>query len=266
MHLTRIPKIVVARAISHLRRGQRPATLVALGAVTVLALGGCGAGAPATSSRSSTSTAAPATGTLRVHQQSVSTVSFSRVLNGLRCGRHRERVRIAARSVRVRRHGRWVRRRRAAQTRTVRKVFCRLRYVQRRVRVQGRWANERLPMLPHTVRTSRKRVAFGVRARINGWLGTSQGLAFGGQRVRILTAPNNGRNEFRQVGTVITGPDGRWSARLPAGPSRMVEAVFDGAAAVGPSTGRAKLLVAPRRHPRPVTHPTGKSARDGRRQ
>lgn len=104
-------------------------------------------------------------------------------------------------------------------------------------------------------------VAFGARARINGWLGTPQGLAFDGQTVRILTALNNGRNEFRQVGTAITGPDGRWSARLPAGPSRMVEAVFYGSAAVGPSTGRAKLLVAARRTPRTVTHVHAKQAR-----
>jgi hypothetical protein len=231
----------------------------------VFALGGCGESTSTTRSQSSTSTSPPATGTLRIHQPSVISVSFSRVLNGLRCARRRERLRIAARSVRVRRHDRWVRRRRAAHTRTVRKVLCHLRYVQRRVRIRGRWVNERLPLLPRTLRTSSAHVAFGARPRINGWLGTSQGLAFDGQTVRVLTALNNGRNEFRQVGTAITGPDGRWSAQLPAGPSRMVEAVFDGVAAVGPSTGRAKLLVAARRTPRPVTHPTRDSVRDRRR-
>jgi hypothetical protein len=44
----------------------------------------------------------------------------------------------------------------------------------------------------------------------------------------VLTAPDNGSDRFTQAATVRTASNGTWTARLRAGPSRLVEAVYDG--------------------------------------
>jgi hypothetical protein len=50
--------------------------------------------------------------------------------------------------------------------------------------------------------------------------------------VDVLTAPDNGRGNFRLAAVATTAADGGWSARLAAGPSRLVTAVYPG----GPTT------------------------------
>jgi hypothetical protein len=77
-----------------------------------------------------------------------------------------------------------------------------------------------------------------------GWLGTATGNALGGQPVRILTAPDNGSGAFTQATVATASVDGSWSVRLPAGPSRLVEAVYDGASTVEPtSSGQIQVIV-----------------------
>ncbi len=189
-------------------------------------------------------TSRPATWTLRVRRPSVSALSFHRVVGGLRCHRSRARIRVAARWVRAHRGRRTVRVKRAAHVRVVRVVRCRPRMVRRRVRVRGRWRARRVAVLPHTAHVS-KRVRYGAGTTVSGWLGTSRGTALGGQRVRILTAPDNGLRRFRRARVVRTGPDGRWRARLRAGPSRLVRAVYDGASTVEPASSGAVRIVVP---------------------
>ncbi len=83
-------------------------------------------------------------------------------------------------------------------------------------------------------RTGRPRptehVRHGHATTVSGWLGLTDGTALAGQPVQILTAPNNGLGQFAVAATATTAPDGTWTADLPAGPSRIVEASYGGAA------------------------------------
>jgi hypothetical protein len=59
-----------------------------------------------------------------------------------------------------------------------------------------------------------------------------------------MTAPDNGRNVFTQAATTTTAPDGSWSAKLPRGPSRLVQAIYDGTNTVEPSSsGQIRVIV-----------------------
>jgi hypothetical protein len=182
---------------------------------------------------------APASWRLSIRQPSISSISFSRVVNALRCSRTRARVRVPAHWVTVTVGGRRVRIELPAQTRTLALVRCHPRYVTRRVRIGGHWRTVRVPLLPHTVHASTKHVPYGGSTTVSGWLGTYQGVALGHQAVRIRTAPDNGQHVFRQVAVATTAANGSWTARLPPGPSRIVDAVYDGSQTVEPSSGQA---------------------------
>jgi len=170
-------------------------------------------------------TAAPASRSLKIGQPTALGISFSKLV-GLRCGRVREKVRT---------HGR---------TKLVRVVRCHPRTVRRRVvvsvtiRRHGRLVRVkrrrfvRVVVPPHAVSKTAKRVAFGHFTTVNGWLGTADGNALVGQSVRVLSAPDNGMGHFSQAAVVTTSANGSWRATLPAGPSRLVEAIYDG----GPTT------------------------------
>ncbi len=99
---------------------------------------------------------------------------------------------------------------------------------------------------PRTVlrRQSSITVRHGHAATLDGWLGTYTGTALGGQTVQILAAADNGERSFRPITTAVTGANGSWSARLPAGPSRLVEAVYAGGPSVqGSVSGLAREIV-----------------------
>ena len=85
-------------------------------------------------------------------------------------------------------------------------------------------------------------VAFGRPVRLHGLLMSSTGLPIAGQPVAILTAPDNGSNAFTQAAAVTTGPDGSWTATLPAGPSRIIEATYPGSPTILPATGSATVI------------------------
>jgi hypothetical protein len=92
-------------------------------------------------------------------------------------------------------------------------------------------------------RTSRA-VAFGRGTTVNGYLGTSAGIAIGGHAVSVLTAPDNGGGQFTQAAVVTTAADGTWTATLPPGPSRIVEAVYGGDPTTeGGSSGQVRVIV-----------------------
>ena len=102
----------------------------------------------------------------------------------------------------------------------------------------------RVVVPPHMVAKPSRRVRFGRTTTVNGWLGTSTGTALGGQVVDVLAAPANGSNAFAQVAAVTTAADGTWTAPLPAGPSRIVEAVYDGApTTASSSSGQVRVVV-----------------------
>jgi hypothetical protein len=209
----------------------------------------CSAANNARNAAGSPAWSAPASWNLSIRQPTTAALSFgSRILDALQCRRARERVEVPARWVKVRRHGRRVKVKRRGHTKVVRVVRCHPRVVRVRVRVKinGRWHRrwERRVRLPHTVQLSTWRARHGHRAKVVGWLGTTGGIALGGQTVRILTAPDNGLNAFRQAAVATTGSDGVWRATLRPGPSRLVEALYGGASTVEPATsGQVRLIV-----------------------
>jgi hypothetical protein len=77
---------------------------------------------------------------------------------------------------------------------------------------------------------------------LHGVLTSSAGLPIPSQPVAILTAPDNGSNAFTQAATVTTGPDGSWTATLPPGPSRIVQASYPGSPTILPATGSATVI------------------------
>jgi hypothetical protein len=205
----------------------------------------CYAGNNARDALGQVATSSPTTWTLSIRDPSVSTVAFAKVVDALRCKSRRESVRIPARWVTGRSNGRPVRVRIPAQTRTVKVIQCHPRIVRRRIRVDGHWYVERIVVLPHTVRRSSRRVRFGGSTTVSGWLGTAQGNALGGQTVQILAADDDGLGRFSPVGVATTAADGSWTASLPAGPSRILEAVYPGSATVEPSTSPLAHVIVP---------------------
>ena len=182
---------------------------------------------------------------MTIREPSVSTVSFARVVNALRCTKHRDRVRVPARWVTVTFHGHKQRIRVPAETRTVTVVHCHARIVRRRVLVHGHWRVKRVVLLPHTVRVSTKTVRLGARTTISGWLGTDHGNAIAGQRVLIQTAPDTGGDAYKTAAVATTAPDGSWSATVRAGPSRVVRALYGGTPTLEPSTSTTAHIVVP---------------------
>jgi hypothetical protein len=77
---------------------------------------------------------------------------------------------------------------------------------------------------------------------LHGVLMSSAGLPLAGQPVAVLTAPDNGSNAFAQAAAVTTGPDGSWTATLPPGPSRIIEASYPGSPTILPATGSATVI------------------------
>jgi hypothetical protein len=165
-------------------------------------------------------------------------------------------VTIPGHWITVRRHGKRVK----VKTRTRRKLErvqrCHPRTVRRRTVVFVRARRHghlvtlkrvkyvRVVVPPHLVGKRAQAVPFGHGTTVNGWLGTSSGTALAGQVVHVLTAPNNGSNAFTEAATVTTTATGGWTAQLPPGPSRVVEAVFDGSPTTeSSSSGQVRVVV-----------------------
>jgi hypothetical protein len=183
--------------------------------------------------------------TLSIREPSVATVAFSRVVNALRCAKKQIRVRIPAHWTTVKYHGRKVRVRVPAQTRTVTVTHCHPRIVRRRVIIHGRVHIVKVVLLPKTVNGTSKRVRHGAATSVSGWVGTVNGNALAGVPVRVMTAPDDGSPRFTQAALVTSAADGSWTARLPAGPSRLVQAIYDGAATVEPAASAPAKVIVP---------------------
>jgi hypothetical protein len=84
-----------------------------------------------------------------------------------------------------------------------------------------------------------------VATSVNGWVGTVNGNALAGVPVRVMTAPDDGSPRFTQAAVVTSAANGGWTARLPAGPSRLVQAVYDGAATVEPAASAPANVIVP---------------------
>lgn len=179
------------------------------------------------------------TWTVDIRQPSVSLISLLHVADGLRCRRKELRIRVPAHwtSERIRGHSVrvWV----PAQTRRVRIEHCHPRIRIVTVNRNGQTVRQRVVELPHRVSGSRARLRFGARPTISGWLGRPNGDALAGQPVEVMAAPANGSGHFRLVRTVRTAGNGTWAARLRAGPSRVIEAIYSGNSQSAPTISNA---------------------------
>jgi hypothetical protein len=200
-------------------------------------------------------TSTTATWSLKIGQPTELGIAFDKLV-GLRCHRARVRVTIRGHWITVRRHGKRVRVKTRTRTKVERVERCHPSTVRRRtvviVRVHRhghlvkvkRVRYFRVVVPPHVVANTTRRVRFGRTTTVNGWLGTSSGTALGGQVVDVIAAPANGSNAFVQVAAVTTAADGNWTATLPAGPSRIVEAVYNGAPTTeSSSSGQVRVVV-----------------------
>ena len=199
---------------------------------------------------------------LSIRQPTASAITFARIADALKCHTATEVVKVAGRVRTVRRHGKRVRVRGPARRvrRRVRK--CHARTVVRTVKVvlkrhgkpvlrHGRPVyvkrRERRVLLPHAVNEPTRRVRHGRPTTVSGFLGLADGTALGGQTVDVYSAPNDNAPRFRLMGTVTTDAYGGWTARVPAGPSRLIEAVFPGNGTTEPATSSTVTLTVPAR-------------------
>ena len=206
---------------------------------------------------------------MSIRVPTISGIAFTAIADRLRCHRVQKRIRVPARTVIVRRHHKRVRIRRPAHIKIVHVTKCHPRTIikhrivivtihrhGKKVRVRRR-KTIHVIVLPHPVLKLKRRVAFGHGTTVSGWLGTYDGVALAGQAVEVLSAPDNGGGNFTPVAWATTASNGGWSAQIPAGPSRLIEADYGGAANVEPSLSgqvtetvpaKVKLLrVVPRR-------------------
>ncbi len=180
-----------------------------------------------------------------IRQPTVSTVSFARIVDALRCTHARERVRIPARWVTGTYRGKPVGVKVPAETRTVKVVHCHPVILRRKVRDHGHWRIKRVVLLPHTVRVGRKFVAHGASAAVSGWLGDTYGNALGHRLLLIQTAPDNGVGAFSNATVTRSAADGTWSVRLAPGPSRLVRVLYGGDGTTEPSVSTAARVIVP---------------------
>lgn len=112
------------------------------------------------------------------------------------------------------------------------------------------------------------RVPHGSSVVVAGRVTTAPRVAPAGATITILAAPASNPLALRRVTTARVGSGGGWSARVPAGPSRVVMATFAGTALIEPTisnliteTVPAKIIVSvtPRRlHWGGVIHISGR--------
>lgn len=192
---------------------------------------------------------------LKIGQPTEVGIAFDKLI-GLRCHRARVRVKIPGHWITIRRHGKRVKVKTRARNKVEHVMRCHPRTVRRRTIVIDRVRRHghlvklkrvkyvRVVVPPHLLAKTSRVVRFGHGTTVNGWLGTSSGTALAGQVVHVLTAPNNGSNAFTEAATVTTAATGIWMAQLPPGPSRVVEAVFDGSATTeSSSSGQVRVVV-----------------------
>jgi hypothetical protein len=196
-----------------------------------------------------------ATWSLKIGQPTVVGIAFDK-LAGLRCHAARVGVKVPGHWITVHRHGKRVKVRTRAHTHVERVMRCHPRTVRRRtvvfiphrrhghsVKVK-RIKVVRVVVPPRVIARTSRAVAFGRGTTVNGYLGTSAGIAIGDHAVSVLTAPDNGGGQFSPAAVVTTAANGTWTATLPPGPSRIVEAVYSGDPTTqGASSGEVRVIV-----------------------
>ena len=185
-------------------------------------------------------TSAAQTFAIKLGVPTIAAIGFNKLVDRLRCYRSTERVRIPARWVTVIVHHQRVRVHEAAHIQRIRVTRCHVRTARRRVTVWvtvrrhghkirvRRHKTVRVALVPHTVTKRTRTVGHGRATTVNGWLGTTSGVALAGQIVDIYTAADNTRNNYHLAATATTAANGTWSSRIGPGPSRLIRAYYPG--------------------------------------
>jgi hypothetical protein len=100
-------------------------------------------------------------------------------------------------------------------------------------------------LAPQGVNVTTVSTPYGSSTLLTGWLGTTDKTALAGKTVTILAAADNGQNAYGPVMTVTTDANGAWAVRLPAGPSRLVEAAYGGSTTEEPTSSAPVRIKVP---------------------
>ena len=169
-------------------------------------------------------TSPPQTWTLSIREPTVSAIGFARLVDALRCHRVRERVRVPAHWVTVRRHHKLVRVRKRAHSKVVTATRCHARVVWRRITVwttvvrHGKPVRVKRHKTIRVVEVSARRLPHHQVGRARqANVGERLARAAGRHRawrpgVHVLTAPDNGLGQFSQAVVAVTAANGTWSA------------------------------------------------------
>ena len=186
------------------------------------------------------------TWSLKIGQPTMIAAGFLRYV-GLRCHKAHERVRVPGHWVPRRWHGRKVKIKTHPRHKTITVTKCspkikRVRVVVRvpvrrhgkivrrhgKIVTRKRVEHRKVAVTPHWTSRHRLHVAHGHATTVSGWLATTNATALPGRTVRVLSAPDNGLDHLTVIATTKTAANGSWSASIPAGPSRIIEAAYSG--------------------------------------
>jgi hypothetical protein len=197
-----------------------------------------------------------------VQQPTVEAITFSKIADSVHCREVVRRVKVLGKAHIVRLHGHRVSVRRVHFVkRRVRKCFAAtarrrvlvaLRRHGRLVRRHGRVVRvhrvEKVVLLPHEVHQSVRMIRHGRGSTVSGVLLLSDGTPVVGQTISILAAPNTGASpQFAAVSSAVSDANGFWVAKIPAGPSRLLEADYAGTSTTAPASSTTVKLRVPAR-------------------
>lgn len=91
-------------------------------------------------------------------------------------------------------------------------------------------------------RSAHRSVRFGHGALLGGRLRNAAGAPLGGLPVQVVERFDAGSEPRQRTTTVLSGSDGAFLAHLAPGPSREVEALFEGSPVLGRSSGKCLWL------------------------
>jgi hypothetical protein len=197
-----------------------------------------------------------------VQQPTVEAITFSKIADSVHCRQVIRQVKVLGKAHIVRLHGhrvsvrrvhfvkRHVRKCFAATAR--RRVLVALKHHGRVVRRHGHVVRvhrvEKVVLLPHEVHQSVRMIRHGRGSTVSGVLLLSDGTPVVGQTISILAAPNTGTSpQFAAVSSAVSDANGFWVAKIPAGPSRLLEADYAGTPTTAPASSTTVKLRVPAR-------------------
>jgi hypothetical protein len=204
---------------------------------------------------------APGSFTVDIQQPTVEAITFSKMADALQCRTLVKRVKVLGKPRTIRLHGHKVqvrryrtvkRHERRCKARTVeRRVFVALKRHGKVVRRNGKVVRvrrtERVVLLPHRIHRTLRHVRHGRGTTVSGLLLLSDGTPLGGQTVTILGAANNAAHAFAPISSATTDADGFWVAKIPAGPSRLLEAAYGGTTTTAAASSTLVRTIVPAR-------------------